>query len=33
MFETCGRIFAAGLPGCGLFKASLQRWLEFFGEK
>ncbi len=32
MFETCGRIFDAGLPGCGLFKSSLRRWQEFFGE-
>ncbi len=33
MFETCGRIFSAGLPSCGLFKSSLQRWMEFFGQK
>ncbi len=32
MFETCGRVFDAGLPGCGLFKNSLRRWQEFFGE-
>jgi predicted transcriptional regulator len=33
MFETCGRLFGAGLPSCGIFRTSLQRWLEFFGEK
>lgn len=33
MFETCGRLYRAGLPSCGLFQTSLQRWQEFFGEK
>jgi predicted transcriptional regulator len=33
MFETCGRLYMGGLPSCGLFKSSLQRWLDFFGEK
>lgn len=33
MFETCGRLFNAGLPSCGLFRTSLERWMEFFGEK
>ena len=33
MFETCGRIFAAGLPSCGLFETSLRRWQEFFADK
>lgn len=33
MFETCGRLYRAGLPSCGLFKASLQRWQEFFEGK
>lgn len=33
MFETCGRLYKAGLPSCGLFEASLRRWQEFFGEK
>jgi len=30
MFETCGRLFKAGLPGCGLFELTLQRWRETF---
>jgi predicted transcriptional regulator len=32
MFETCGRIFAAGLPGCGLFELTLRRWREAFDK-
>jgi predicted transcriptional regulator len=30
MFETCGRVYKAGLPGCGLFEISLRRWREAF---
>jgi len=33
MFETCGRLYGAGLPSCGLFETSLRRWREFFEEK
>ncbi len=33
MFETCGRLYRAGLPSCGLFETSLRRWQEFFGEE
>ena len=33
MFETAGRLFAAGLPSCGVFDTSMQRWREFFGEQ
>lgn len=33
LYETCGRLYRAGLPSCGLFKTSLRRWQEFFGEK
>jgi len=33
MFETCGRLYQAGLPSCGLFESSLRRWREFFNEK
>lgn len=33
MFETCGRLYRAGLPSCGLFESSLKRWREFFGEE
>jgi predicted transcriptional regulator len=32
MFETCGRLFAEGLPSCGLFKLTLRRWREAFEE-
>jgi predicted transcriptional regulator len=30
MFETCGRLYRAGLPSCGVFESSLKRWQEFF---
>lgn len=30
MFETCGRLFAAGLPSCGLFEISLRKWRTAF---
>lgn len=33
MFETCGRIFGAGLPSCGTFETSLKRWHEFFDNR
>lgn len=33
MFETCGRLFQAGLSSCGLFETSLRRWKDFFAEE
>ena len=33
MFETCGLLFKAGLPSCGLFEITLQRWREAFDNK
>jgi predicted transcriptional regulator len=30
MFETCGRLFQAGLTSCGLFELTLRRWREAF---
>jgi predicted transcriptional regulator len=30
MFETCGRIYQAGLPSCGLFELTLRRWYDAF---
>jgi predicted transcriptional regulator len=30
MFETCGRLYAAGLPSCGLFDLTLRAWHETF---
>ena len=30
LFETCGMLFQAGLPSCGIFDASQTRWQEFF---
>ena len=33
LFETAGRLFAAGLPSCGVFDSSLTRWREFFDER
>ncbi len=33
MYETCGRLYQAGLPGCGLFELALKTWREAFGEE
>ena len=33
MFETCGRLYQAGLPSCGLFERTLRRWREAFGNR
>jgi len=33
MFETCGRLYKAGLPSCGLFELTLRRWRDAFEEK
>ena len=33
MFETCGRLFQAGLGSCGLFELTLRRWREAFERK
>ncbi len=33
MYETCGRLFQAGLPGCGLFDLAVSTWREAFGEE
>lgn len=33
MFETCGRLYVAGLPAQGLFELTLQRWHETFAKK
>ncbi len=33
MFETCGRLYQAGLPSCGLFELTLRRWREAFGNR
>jgi len=33
MFETCGRLYEAGLPSCGLFELSLNRWRQAFENK
>ncbi|MGD1995653.1 MAG: DRTGG domain-containing protein [Anaerolineae bacterium] len=30
MFETCGRLYRAGLSSCGLFELTLCRWREAF---
>ena len=32
MYETCGRLYHAGLPSCGLFDLSLSTWKDAFGE-
>ncbi len=33
MFETCGRLYRAGLPSCGLFELTLRRWHDAFEGK
>lgn len=33
MFETCGRLYKAGLPSCGLFEHALNRWRQAFEVK
>jgi predicted transcriptional regulator len=33
MFETCGRLYEAGLRSCGLFELTLRRWREAFETK
>ena len=30
MFETCGRLYQVGLPGCGLFELTLRQWRVAF---
>ena len=32
MFETCGRLYKAGVPSCGLFEHSLNRWRQAFED-
>lgn len=32
MYESCGRLYQAGLPSCGLFDLSSQTWRKVFGE-
>jgi len=32
MFETCGRLYQAGLMGCGLFEITLRQWRDTFGD-
>ncbi|HDQ72868.1 MAG TPA: hypothetical protein ENN19_12345 [Chloroflexi bacterium] len=32
MFETCGRLYQAGLPSCGLFELTLRRWRDAFED-
>ena len=32
MFETCGRLYQAGLSGCGLFEITLRQWRLTFGN-
>ena len=33
MYETCGRLYRAGLPSCGVFDLALKTWKESFGEE
>ena len=33
MFETCGRLYAAGLSASTLFEAVLQQWQEAFDKR
>jgi predicted transcriptional regulator len=33
LFETCGRLYEAGLASCGLFELTLRRWREAFENR
>ncbi|MGI6380651.1 MAG: DRTGG domain-containing protein [Anaerolineae bacterium] len=33
MYETCGRLYASGLPGCGVFDLAMSSWREAFGDE
>lgn len=33
MYETCGRLFRAGLPSCGMFELSNSSWKQAFGAE
>jgi len=33
LYETCGKLYQAGLPSCGVFEHSVQRWEQFFRER
>jgi predicted transcriptional regulator len=33
MFETCGRLYQAGLSSCGLFELTLRRWHDAFENR
>jgi len=30
MYETCGRLYEAGLPGCGVFDVGSEPWRDAF---
>lgn len=32
MYETCGRLYAAGMESCGVFDLAMKTWEEAFGE-
>ena len=32
MFETCGRLYQAGMASCGLFEITLRQWRITFGD-
>jgi predicted transcriptional regulator len=32
MYETCGRLYRAGLESCGLFNLAVASWRQAFGE-
>lgn len=32
MYETCGRLYQAGLPGCGVFEVGAEPWHDAFGN-
>jgi hypothetical protein len=33
LYETCGKLYEAGLPSCGLFEHSTRRWEQYFEDK
>lgn len=32
LYETCGRLYQAGLPGCGTFEVGSEPWNEAFRQ-
>lgn len=33
LYETCGKLYGAGLPGCGVFDHTARRWEQHFEDR